>query len=566
MDQMEILLLNYFSVLFLTISLSIFINKPEKLSDSFSIWSLLGHLILAFFVYKVIQIYDGFYATYVANILIFLALVLSRINRRSQKKKNKISSLAATIPSLQKLSTDEFSKFLSILLRAYGFQSVKQVTVESDDKNQPHDTFLLARHEGNLIEIRFLSGIKFLSENHINAISGSFRDSTSQATSWLLATSAKADENTNIYVRNSGVDIKIFDITTISNLAYVLAPDHKPSTGLIKTHSINLIDYLLNKLSIIKSNLKNDDISPTLDKTYNSPQHAMSNALGENLNAKLVTIELFEENGVDSTTDTANTTSKQKRRRKKKNNNENTNQGALNLPETKEVETTNNDVILAIASTTALSSNEILETSLDADKSVDVDKSIEITEDSDSSTNQSTNNEDIDSQDLNEKNQILELDTNPDITADDEHEISSILIDGNSDEIISDVSIEVEFDPMASFDELTQTGSNSSKIDEMDDFATTDTLGIDILGDLPTETVVDLEEPQTSTTSNNDPLIINHVDLLLVESVLEPQILNDQPTENEISIDPENFDISIDLADLGAEVPVHSNTSHPSKK
>jgi hypothetical protein len=147
MASIEILLLNYFSVISSNNCLRNLHQKPEKTVKSFSLWYWLSQVILALVLYKVIQLYDGFKIIYAVDLLFVALFALSSITLKSSKT-NKIEQLAKTIPRLHKLSTDEFSTYLTTLFKAYGFQSVKQVKIQNDDPSNTYDYYLLARHEG----------------------------------------------------------------------------------------------------------------------------------------------------------------------------------------------------------------------------------------------------------------------------------------------------------------------------------------------------------------------------------------------------------------------------------
>lgn len=336
MAPIEILLLNYFSVLFLTIAFGIYIKKPEKTLKSFSLWYWLSHVILALVLYKVIQLYDGFKIIYAVDLLFVALFALSSITLKSSKT-NKIEQLAKTIPRLHKLSTDEFSAYLTTLFKAYGFQSVKQVKIQNDDPSNTYDYYLLARHEGSLVEIRIVNQTKILTEEHINQVASSFRDSTSQATSWLLATSAKTDKSTNIFIRNSGADIKVFDLKAISDLVYVLAPNYKPNTGIIKNTSISLIDFLLNVLSRAKNKLILEQPHPDQSSDFKASQQFLSDVLNETESEKPSNMELFDD--VEPENDSEPLASKEepkpKRTKKKKESSESDLQDDLKLGDNK---------------------------------------------------------------------------------------------------------------------------------------------------------------------------------------------------------------------------------------
>ena len=282
MAPLEILLLNYLSVLLFTVAFGIFIAGLEKKLLSYSFWYWIAQLLLSLVLYKIIQIYEGFKVIYVADILLLSIFFISKIRSSKPNKQSKVSDLAKVLPRLHKLTTEEFSIYLTKLFKVYGFQSVKQVKIQNDDPDNSSDYYLLARHESSIVEIRIINLTKKLTEKHINEVASNFRDSTSQATSWLLATSAKADHTTNTYLRNSGADIKVFDIKAISDLIYILAPDHKPDASLIKSSSIKMIDYLVHKLSTAKNKLTLDHTSPSSKADVAASKQLLSDVLSEN--------------------------------------------------------------------------------------------------------------------------------------------------------------------------------------------------------------------------------------------------------------------------------------------
>jgi hypothetical protein len=513
MEHIEILLINYFSVIFLTIALSIFISKPEKIKESFTMWFLLAQISLSLLLYKVIQIYDGFHIIYIADLIFIAILSLSTFTIRT-KKKNKIESLAATIPSLHKLSTEEFSSYLTTLFKAYGFQSVRQVKIQNDDHNNTYDHFLLARHEGILVEIRVINKIKKLSEEHINNVASNFRDSTSQATSWLLATSAKTDANTNIYVQNSGVDIKIFDFNIISNLVYGLAPDYKPSSSFIKNNFIRLIDQLLRLLTTTRNRLVSDSELLIGSIELKSPQKLLNNALGDTQDNQPSTLELFEENGIESTTEATALTKSKRKSKNKKQITQITNQGDLNLPSSEE-QNTNIEVASLENEQKADAINDLEQNTNQPNvliENLEVDKDL--------------NNENITIENINNENDPLDNETP---VQEDTDLLPTVIIDEPftpDDTFI----VEDEFDPLNNFSSLSETTHIQTDVDSMDDF--------------PMEN--NCETPSTRIMVSSDDLFdefqsVENIELKPSAS-LEPFCLNQE------------IDLSIDLSDIGAAI------------
>lgn len=505
MDHIEILLLNYFSVIFLTIALSIFISKPENVKESFTMWFFFAQISLSFLMYKVIQIYDGFHIIYIADILFLAVFTLSKITIKS-KKKNKIDGLAETIPSLHKLTTEEFSTYLTTLFKAYGFQSVRQVKIQNDDHNNTFDQFLLARHEGILVEIRVINKIKKLTEEHINEVASNFRDSTSQATSWLLATSAKTDENTNIYVRNSGVDIKIFDLTIISNLVYGLAPDYKPSSSSLKNNFILIIDHLLKILTTTRNKLIPIQTPLSDNFEQKSPQKLLNNALGDTKENQPSTIELFEENGVESTTEATVITKTKRKTKNKKKISSTTNQGDLNLPNGED----------KIPNTESIKTENELKTESTANFDLNTEQPSILDVSSKLPTELKTDNI------TNEINHSVN----------DDHEDAEVL----STQIIEEafipdetILIEEEFDPLDNLSSLSETTHIATDVDGMDDF--------------PMENI-----SGTSNTSliNSEDVLFNEFQLVENSSTAIPSI--------EIIEPKPSFEPSLDLSDIGAAI------------
>lgn len=617
MAPIEILLLNYFSVLFLTIAFGIYLKKPEKTVKSFSLWYWLSQVILALVLYKVIQLYDGFKIIYAVDLLIVALFVLSSITLKSSKA-NKIEQLAKTIPRLHKLSTDEFSAYLTTLFKAYGFQSVKQVKIQNDDPSNPYDYYLLARHEGSLVEIRIVNQTKVLTEEHINQVASSFRDSTSQATSWLLATSAKTDKTTNIFIRNSGADIKVFDLKAISDLVYVLAPNYKPNSGIIKNTSISLIDFLLNVLSKAKNKLILEQPHPDQSYDFKASQQFLSDVINEAEPEKPSNMELFD--NVEPENDSDPLPSKEepktKRTKKKKESSESDLQGDLklvdNINESKEPKPNDTPPLLSSAEivsnnseATSTSSIEPQNKDNEADESLDtesielngtsnevIDETITVEEDadplfdldsihnennaviqddtefsefptaSDDSTNSSQNSIlDLDnlSSDLSQLNETNLDDTNSSTEIEIQAELS----------MDESVTVEVEVDPLENLDGVLDVHSVADEINSLDDFpelTTTDILNVGNDDNFDLFAV----DGQALNIQENDPL--NEVDKGAVDLLSEiectpsiPETDSIDQTINSVDVDllaVESSDIletapnpKIDLSDLGAALP-----------
>lgn len=617
MAPIEILLLNYFSVLFLTIAFGIYLKKPEKTVKSFSLWYWLSQVILALVLYKVIQLYDGFKIIYAVDLLIVALFVLSSITLKSSKA-NKIEQLAKTIPRLHKLSTDEFSAYLTTLFKAYGFQSVKQVKIQNDDPSNPYDYYLLARHEGSLVEIRIVNQTKVLTEEHINQVASSFRDSTSQATSWLLATSAKTDKTTNIFIRNSGADIKVFDLKAISDLVYVLAPNYKPNSGIIKNTSISLIDFLLNVLSKAKNKLILEQPNPDQSYDFKASQQFFSDVINEAEPEKPSNMELFD--NVEPENDSDPLPSKEepktKRTKKKKESSESDLQGDLklvdNINESKEPKPNDTPPLLSSAEivsnnseATSTSSIEPQNKDNEADESLDtesielngtsnevIDETITVEEDadplfdldsihkennaviqddtefsefptaSDDSTNSSQNSIlDLDnlSSDLSQLNETNLDDTNSSTEIEIQAELS----------MDESVTVEVEVDPLENLDGVLDVHSVADEINSLDDFpelTTTDILNVGNDDNFDLFAV----DGQALNIQENDPL--NEVDKGAVDLLSEiectpsiPETDSIDQTINSVDVDllaVESSDIletapnpKIDLSDLGAALP-----------
>lgn len=607
------LLLNYFSVLFLTIAFGIYIKKPEQSLKSFSLWYWLSHVLLALVLYKVIQLYDGFKIIYIVDVLFVALFALSNITLKSSKT-NKIEQLAKALPRLHKLSTDEFSAYLTTLFKAYGFQSVKQVKIQNDDPSNTHDYYLLARHEGSLVEIRIVNQTKTLTENHINQVASSFRDSPSQATSWLLATSAKIDESTNIFIRNSGADIKVFDLKAISDLVYVLAPNYKPNSGIIKNTSLGLIDFLLNVLSNAKRKLTLDQPHPEQSSDFKATQQFLSDVLNEADADKPSNMELFEELEPESLTEpvTSNEEPKQKRSKKKKESSKKELQGDLKLGESQtESEEPKRDTPPTLISATEIgssetvtnntdlkelqdkkladdgsldtetveinpNSNEVMDETVtveqDTDPLMDLndigdDKIPVISDDTDLSEFQNANDELI----KNSQSDILELDNLSTESAplketiDDETKVPIDIEMQTEQHIDENVTIEVEADPLDNLDGVIEAHTVAVETHLLDDFP-------------------EVSDTNILTTGNDDTLdlfavdgdALNHqesdlatatTDLLLGVESSPSELLADS---TDLVISSQNIDllgdespaikegvqqVKIDMSDLGAALP-----------
>lgn len=618
MSALEILLLNYFSVLVLTITLGIFIKNPDTKIKSFSIWYWLSHALLALVLYKVIQIYDGFKIIYAADLLFFLVYVIGLINFRSTKD-NKITQLAKVIPRIHKLSTDEFCSLLITLFKAYGFQSVKQVIIQNDDSNDTTDYYLLARHEGRLVEIRVVNHSKILTVDQINQVASNFRDSTSQATSWLLATSAKSDENTNIFIRNSGADIKVFDLQTICELVYLLSPHSKPNNGFFKKTSIHIIDFFLNVLSKAKFQLESEHFVNNKSSYTKAPQEFLTDVLSDTSNSKPSTIDLFDENNLKDTDDKEvkiNTDENKIKRKKKKNENkENVQQCNLQFSDEKVANDSSvkkdSDSLNSVTDIHTLNMHTILEdqtydfkdglaTKENSDigkhyESLAVEKEANPLDDIDimtyankvvepdlSSFNElSKENVNLITKTVNTDSDINIQDTNIDLQHDKEYaETNEYLLIGigDSDPVDENIDLQNEIDPLEHLDDLLKVEAKPIETDFLDDFPET------VESDnflFSSDGTIDLfasngEEISSQASDKNNE--INNVNLHVIPEQ-ECDLLNNatdafntgsNPVEGELtSLDNSNLNtnekigshpiVKIDLTDIGAALP-HEKT------
>lgn len=556
MAKLEILILNYLAVFFLTIAISIFISKPEKILKAFSFWTLIAQSILALLLYKVIQIYDQFQIIYFVDIVVFVIYLFTRIPKRIDKK-SKFDHLADSLSKLHKLDDDDFTTYITTLFKAYGFQSVRQVKVETDDSENPLDQYLLARHEASLVEIRVLSQIKNLSEEHINTIASSFRESTSQASIRLLVTCGCTNENTEIHIRNSGVDLKVFDLNAITDLVYVLAPDHQPKVNFLAHTFIRSIDYMLEGLTSLRNKLEFDDSFINKTKDLKTSKNSINNILNT-ANDTCSTIELFEENLSDPLVETETIKVEKNRKRKKKRaetpNNEN--QGSLVFAETNEKG--NNDVL---NEGTPSSESEKLGTndpkqfneevtspliSIQENSPVPVNEPIiELIVDSDNKTS----NIEMNDVGLNISGDTLGVGSEVLATNEDNFAVGSEEIQGNEN-----ILIEEAIDPLSNFDALTLNTVSEPVIDFDSDFPTS-------LEDFP-------EVIQTDSLLSND---LNSIDLSLPQDKVN-NVQNDK-SEGQIlenfelqTASEQSIDIQIDLSDLGGAIPSSPNSNKMKKE
>lgn len=554
MAKLEILILNYFAVFFLTIAISIFITKPEKILKAFSFWMLIAQAILALLLYKVIQIYDQFQIIYIVDIVVFIIYLVTKLPQRKDKK-SKFVHLAETLSKLHKLNDDDFTAYITTLFKAYGFQSVRQVKVETDESENSLDQYLLARHEASLVEIRVLSQIKKLSEAHINTIASNFRESTSQATTRLLVTCGSTDENTQIHIRNSGADIKVFDLNAIKELVYVLAPDHQPKVNLFTHTFIKSIDYMLESLTSLRNKLEIDESNKRKDlKTSKNSINSILNTANDTSS----TIELFEENLSEplANNETQKVEINRKRKKKKAITPNNENQGNLVFTGTNDKDS---DDLLNVGTSSNESDNlgtndaneqkdEVANTLISNQENFQISVSETIIELDLVSKNKTTNIE----------ANVVDLDVTGDILTDcskDAVKTEDILV-VSSEEVTTneDILIEEAIDPLSNFDALTLNIVSEPVIEFDNDFPTS-------LEDFP-------EVIQTDSPLSND---LNSIDLLLVQNqvnniqndVSEEEILNDFELQ---TASDHCTDIQIDLSDLGGAIPSSLNSKKMNKE
>lgn len=581
MAPLEILLLNYFSVLLFTVAFGIFIAGLDKKLRSFSIWYWIAQALLSLVLYKLIQLYDGFPVIYVADILLVSFYLLCKVPNTKSNKHNKVNDLAKALPRLHKLSTEEFSVYLTKLFKAYGFQSVKQVKIQNDDTDNTYDYYLLARHESSLVEIRIINLTKKLTEKHINEVASNFRDSTSQATSWLLATSAKADVSTNIHIRNSGADIKVFDSKAISDLIYVLAPEHKPNRGIVKSSFIKILDYLVQKLSSAKNKLTLEQTSPSSKAELVASQQLMSDVLNEN--ETLAIPDGPDDEISDSSTDdqpskmvSVEPESVQVEEIKTIKTDEKPNESNIaNLEEKhdtnsrdtiQDIEEAENNSMPEKEADTHITEVQIAEPSIpdEVDENIQVEAEADPLDDINniavSDTQSSVEEEDFDdfkvadttSLEQLSYNESAEIDlllvsTEPDsskesINASDDHseEILEVHLSENID--ITDVKVEEEADQLANIEVMVDSAPVVTEPSELDDFAMAD---IDLMASANSESIsVDLlmGEPMSETNASEQAVDPTDSSDILAEDIM-----------NEVKLP----DFKIELSDLGAALPEH---------
>lgn len=531
MPKLEILLLNYFAVFFLIIAVSIFIMRPEKILKAFSFWLLVAQMLLSLLLYKVIQIYNQFEIIYLADIICVLFYIFSKIPK-NKKNKGNFDHLAKTLPKIHKLSDEELTSYITTLFKAYGFQSVRLVKIESDEKAKSIDQYLLARHEASLVEIRVLSQKKKLSEDHINSIVSSFRESTSQATIWLLVTCALADQNTPIHIRNCGADIKVFDLKAITELVYVLAPKYQPKNSIFTRYFVGFIDFILIKLSTLKNKLVPESTFIHKDGERNITPHSMSDLLNIT-NESNATIELFEENLAENLPlDETNKEDKIKKRKRKKDTKPILeNQGNLNFNEVNtitEKSVTENDVeenepVTLVSNNT----NDNILVNSDITSSNQVSNSLELEK-------EVHQKQDIEPQKNDEEITLVSEDILNTTSIQTEDTLDTTPI--QTEDMLEDEVIKIELvkDPLLDFD--TSTINNDIKLVD------------DILGEFSTQFD---DFPVSSTTDSQIGVDLISVDLLLtpespnelVANAIEDKQLNDL------------VDIQLDLSDLGAAIP-----------
>lgn len=590
MAPLEILLLNYLSVLFFTVAFGTFIAGTDKKLRSYSIWYWMAQLLLSFVIYKLIQLYDGFKVIYVADFILLASFLIFKIPNSKSNKQNKVNDLAKALPRLHKLNTEEFSVYLTKLFKAYGFHSVKQVKIQNDDPENTYDHYLLARHESSLVEIRIINRTRKLTEKHINEIASNFRDSTSQATSWLLATSAKADPSTNIYIRNSGADIKVFDSKAISDLIYVLAPDHKPNRGIIKTSFIRLLDYLVQKLSSAKNKLTLEQPEISSKAEMVASQQLMSDVLNENVTLAMPDDSLDDENTPPSTVDKTpvntqdNSDNEQveeikptKKKKAAKSDNQPTQTNTTSVESTPETNTvvaseavdeneniknteTEADIQLADSATIEPSIPDVIDENIQVDAEADplddlnniavgdTPTSVDDAEFDDFKTADTT---DIDLMPDTASTEIdlLLVGADPDstkedlITADDLNEETPEVQITESLEL-NDVTVEVEIDPLLEIDVLKETipvATESIGLDDFPQMAEIDLLAMDSSGSID----LLVGEPSNDKTTSDEPMDPTESIVLPTENAIEEAKLP-QP--------------KIELSDLGAALPEQRKT------
>ncbi|NNH78809.1 hypothetical protein HLH17_14385 [Acinetobacter sp. ANC 5380] len=174
-----------------------------------------------------------------------------------------ILSLSKSSNSLHRLSNANFEQNIISLLKKYNFQTFKQITVNSDDSGSEPDTYLLAWHEGVLVEIRILARVKDLTNEHIAQVANQFRESTSQANTLIFITSAKVDEAVKSTIKDHGIDFKVFDQSFIQSLVFKITGEtNTTNQNKLKELSLLIIDRTLVTLNAYRNKLSNQQIKP----------------------------------------------------------------------------------------------------------------------------------------------------------------------------------------------------------------------------------------------------------------------------------------------------------------
>lgn len=236
-------------------------------------WEILTLVVFSILLNQLISSYEAYTLVYITN-AIFLALILSKLIKKTSNQSKQKNELTLALAKLDKLNEKTFEKFIITLLKKYAFHSINKFDVK-DDSDNISDSYLLAQRDGVFYEIRTFATRKELSEKHINRITNKFRDSPTQIDNRILFINSVATDQVKNLIDNSGITLNTIDAVKISDLIHVVEPSEAVPITRFKVNLAHSIDNVTNMLNALKVklvgiqpvNLSNKSIEQALNET-----------------------------------------------------------------------------------------------------------------------------------------------------------------------------------------------------------------------------------------------------------------------------------------------------------
>lgn len=174
--------------------------------------------------------------------------------------------LSGTITKLKTFNNKQFEKYIIILLKKYGFQSINKFDVK-DESDKVSDSYLLAQRDGLFYEIRTYATRIKIQDKHITEITNKFRDSPTQIDNRILFINAEINADIRNLIDNMGITFNTIDYNKIKELVAIIEPDGISARNGFKAKIAKGIDALTLSLNSLKIKLIGEPTTVITDKT-----------------------------------------------------------------------------------------------------------------------------------------------------------------------------------------------------------------------------------------------------------------------------------------------------------